>query len=195
MILGGKTILDEVKAGNIQITPFDESRINPNSYNLTLGNKLLVYGAEARVATNTRRAPYSYIVSRYVTLDMKKDNPTSELIIPEDGLLLEPGTVYLGTTNEFTFTDKYVPMLEGRSSIGRLGLMIHVTAGFGDVGFAGKWTLEIVPTQPIVIYPNIEIAQIYYHTITDNSVKYTSRKYNNQDDVVSSKLYMDFENK
>jgi dCTP deaminase len=126
---------------------------------------------------------------------MKQDNPTSEIIIPEDGLLLHPGTVYLGTTVETTFTEKYVPMLEGRSSIGRLGLMIHVTAGFGDVGFNGKWTLEIVPIQPIIIYPNVEIAQIYYHTVTDNTVKYTSRKYNNQDDVVSSKLYMDFENK
>lgn len=192
MILGGQTILDEVKAGNIQITPFDESRINPNSYNLTLGNKLLVYG-EAQ-AVNTSH-PQPCVDRRFVTLDMKQDNPTSEIIIPEDGLLLHPGTVYLGTTVETTFTEKYVPMLEGRSSIGRLGLMIHVTAGFGDVGFNGKWTLEIVPIQPIIIYPNVEIAQIYYHTITDNSVKYTSRKYNNQDDVVSSKLYMDFENK
>ena len=185
MILGGQTILDEVKAGNIQITPFDESRINPNSYNLTLGNKLLVYD------TYILRSVYDD--SQIHLLDMKKNNPTKEIIIPEDGLLIEPGRVYLGTTNEYTFTDKYVPMLEGRSSIGRLGLMIHVTAGFGDVGFGGKWTLEIVPTQPIIIYPNVEIAQIYYHTVTDNSVKYTSRKYNNQDDVVSSKLYMDFE--
>lgn len=193
MILGGQTILDEVKAGNIQITPFDESRINPNSYNLTLGNKLLVYDVGFTGMKQTLWGDTIHVVDS--PLDMKKDNPTKEIIIPEDGLLIEPGRVYLGTTNEFTFTDKYVPMLEGRSSIGRLGLMIHVTAGFGDVGFAGKWTLEIVPTQPIIIYPNIEIAQIYYHTITDNSVKYTSRKYNNQDDVVSSKLYMDFENK
>lgn len=192
MILGGQTILDEVKAGNIQITPFDESRINPNSYNLTLGNKLLVYG-EAQVVNTSHPTPC--VDRRYVTLDMKQDNPTSEIIIPDDGLILNPGTVYLGTTVETTFTEKYVPMLEGRSSIGRLGLMIHVTAGFGDVGFNGKWTLEIVPIQPIIIYPNVEIAQIYYHTVTDNTVKYTSRKYNNQDDVVSSKLYMDFENK
>jgi len=192
MILGGQTILNEVKAGNIKITPFDESHINPNSYNLTLGNKLLVYG-EARTVKNTQPSSHSHIVSRHITLDMKKDNPTSEIIIPEEGLLLNPGTVYLGTTVETTFTEKYVPMLEGRSSIGRLGLMVHVTAGFGDVGFNGKWTLEIVPTQPIIIYPNVEIAQIYYHTVTDTSVKYTSRKYNNQDDVVSSKLYMDFE--
>jgi dCTP deaminase len=194
MILGGQTILDEVKAGNIQITPFDESRINPNSYNLTLGNKLLVY--DVGLFTGMKQTLWGDTIHVIDSpLDMKRDNPTKEIIIPEDGLLIEPGRVYLGTTNEFTFTDKYVPMLEGRSSIGRLGLMIHVTAGFGDVGFAGKWTLEIVPTQPIVIYPNVEIAQIYYHTVTDNSVKYTSRKYNNQDDVVSSKLYMDFENK
>lgn len=74
---------------------------------------------------------------------MKTPNAVKKLIIPEEGLLLEPRRLYLGRTNEFTKTDKYIPMLEGRSSTGRLGLFIHVTAGFGDVGFAGFWTLEI----------------------------------------------------
>lgn len=186
MILGGQTILDEIKNGNIEIDPFDETKINPNSYNLTLHDKLLVYDT-----------PYSLIPSsgeyRRKPLTMKFENKTRELYIPEDGLLLNPGTLYLGRTVERTFTDKYVPMIEGRSSIGRLGLMIHVTAGFGDVGFDGTWTLEIVPVQPIVIYPNIEIAQIYYHTVTDTSIKYTSNKYLNQIDVTASRLYKDFE--
>ena len=86
-------------------------------------------------------------------LDMKKPNKTKRLIIPEEGLVLEPGRLYLGRTLEYTKTDKYVPMLEGRSSIGRLGLFIHVTAGFGDVGFSGYWTLEIFCIQPIRVYP------------------------------------------
>lgn len=176
MILGGQTILDEIKNGNIVIDPFDENRINPNSYNLTLHEDLLIY--ETSISN---------------PLDMKKCNKTIKTCIPEEGFLLKPGTLYLGRTVERTFTDKYVPMIEGRSSIGRLGLMIHVTAGFGDVGFDGTWTLEIVPVQPIIIYPNIEIAQIYYHTVTDNTIKYTSNKYLNQTDVTASRLYKDFE--
>lgn len=179
MILGGQTIIDEIKAGNIEIDPFDPNKINPNSYNLTLHNKLLVYKS-------------SRSIRRCGVLDMKEVNETEEIIIPEDGLILRPGIVYLGRTVERTFTDKYVPMLEGRSSIGRLGMMIHVTAGFGDVGFNGTWTLEIVATQPIRIYPNVEICQIYYHTVTDTSIKYNSSKYHHQMDVTPSKLYKDF---
>ena len=93
----------------IIITPFDEKRINPNSYNLSLADELLVYEQDE--------------------LDMKKPNPTKQIVIPEEGLLLEPNRLYLGRTNEFTKTDRYVPMLEGRSSTGRLGLFIHGDRG------------------------------------------------------------------
>lgn len=108
MILSGKEILKHM-GKEIIITPFDEKRINPNSYNLSLADELLVYEQDE--------------------LDMKKPNPTKQIVIPEEGLLLEPNRLYLGRTNEFTKTDRYVPMLEGRSSTGRLGLFIHVTAG------------------------------------------------------------------
>lgn len=64
-------------------------------------------------------------------------------VSPEEGLLLEPDRLYLGRTNEYTYTEGFVPMLEGRSSVGRLGLFIHVTAGFGDVGFARKDSVSI----------------------------------------------------
>lgn len=144
MILSGKEIEKHI-GKEIIIEPFDRSRVNPNSYNLTLHNELLVYENNE--------------------LDMKKLNPTKRITIPEEGLLLEPNRLYLGRTNEFTKTDGFVPMLEGRSSTGRLGLFIHVTAGFGDVGFSGYWTLEIFCIQPIRIYPNAQICQIYYHTI------------------------------
>ncbi len=150
-----------------------EERINPNSYNLTLFNELLVYKND--------------------TLDMKIPNETEKLIIPEEGLLLEPGKLYLGRTNEFTQTNKYVPMLEGRSSTGRLGLFIHVTAGFGDIGFAGYWTLEIFCVQPIRIYPNTEICQIYYHNIDGEYDLYNSGKYQNNNGIQPSLMYKDFE--
>jgi dCTP deaminase len=171
MILSGKEIqkqLDET----IFIEPFNEKQLNPNSYNLKLHNELMVYKNQ--------------------TLDMKKKNQSEKLIIPEEGLLLEPNKLYLGRTVEFTKTDKYVPMLEGRSSIGRLGMFIHVTAGFGDVGFAGFWTLEIFVIQPLVIYPNVEICQIYYHSLEGNYEPYKSGKYQNNEGIQPSLLYKDF---
>ena len=172
MILSGKEIEKHI-GKEIIIEPFDRSRVNPNSYNLTLHNELLVYENNE--------------------LDMKKLNPTKRITIPEEGLLLEPNRLYLGRTNEFTKTDGFVPMLEGRSSTGRLGLFIHVTAGFGDVGFSGDWTLEIFCIQPIRIYPNAQICQIYYHTIDGDYEPYSSGKYQNNTDIQPSLMYRDFE--
>lgn len=172
MILSGKEIQRHI-GKEIIIEPFDQSRVNPNSYNLTLHNELLVY--------------------ENYELDMKKLNPTKRITIPEEGLVLEPNRLYLGRTNEFTKTEGFVPMLEGRSSTGRLGLFIHVTAGFGDVGFAGYWTLEIFCIQPIRIYPNAEICQIYYHSIEGDYEPYKSGKYQNNTDIQPSLMYKDFE--
>ena len=126
-------------------------------------------------------------------LDMKKDNLTRKIEIPPEGLVLEPNKLYLGRTVEYTQTENCVPMLEGRSSIGRLGLFIHVTAGFGDVGFNGFWTLEIFCVQPIKIYANVEICQIYYHTLLGEYDKYSSGKYQNNQGIQPSLLYKDFE--
>ncbi len=172
MILSGKEILNQM-GKSIRITPFNEKQINPNSYNLRLHNELLVYEDEI--------------------LDMKKLNNTKQIIIPETGFMLTPGKLYLGRTVEYTETDSYVPMLEGRSSIGRLGMFIHVTAGFGDVGFSGYWTLEIFCVQPIIIYPHVEICQIYYHTINGEYDKYSSGKYQNNSGIQPSLLYKDFQ--
>ena len=172
MILSGKEIQRHM-GKDIVIRPFDPKRLNTNSYNLSLHNELLVY--ENRL------------------LDMKVPNPVKTLTIPESGLVLEPDKLYLGRTNEFTQTDRFVPMLEGRSSVGRLGLFIHVTAGFGDVGFAGYWTLEIFCVQPIRIYPNVEICQIYYHDIQGEYEPYQSGKYQNNTGIQPSLLYRDFE--
>jgi dCTP deaminase len=95
----------------------------------------------------------------------------------------------LARTNERTETHRFVPMIEGRSSIGRLGLFVHVTAGFGDVGFCGYWTLEMFAVQPIRIYPNVEICQIFYHQIAGEFKKYTSNKYQNNSGIQPSLLY------
>lgn len=172
MILSGQEIKKHM-GKEIIIEPFDEKRINPNSYKLSLAGELLVYDNHV--------------------LDMKEPNPVSRIIIPEDGLLLEPNRLYLGRTNEYTSTSRYVPMLEGRSSTGRLGLFIHVTAGFGDIGFSGYWTLEIFCVQPVRIYPNVEICQIYYHDIDGEYELYKSGKYQNNTGIQPSLMYKDFE--
>jgi len=172
MILSGQNIKKKLGTSLI-IDPFDESRLNPNSYNLRLHNELLVYENSV--------------------LDMKQKNPVSKMIIPPEGLVLKKDTLYLARTIEYTKTDDCVPMLEGRSSIGRLGLFIHVTAGFGDVGFSGYWTLEMFCVQPIRIYAGIEICQIFYHTIDGDYDPYVSNKYQNNTGVQASMLYKDFE--
>ncbi len=172
MILSGKEIKNRL-GNEIVIEPFVERQLNPNSYNLRLHNELLVY--EER------------------TLDMKKENRAKSLIIPEDGLVLEPGILYLARTVEYTKTEGYVPMLEGRSSIGRLGLFVHITAGFGDIGFAGFWTQEIFCVQPIRVYAGVEVCQIYYHSIEGEYEVYSSGKYQNNQGIQPSLLFRDFE--
>lgn len=172
MILSGHEI--QRRLGNdILIEPFCAKQLNPNSYNLCLHNELLVYTDPV--------------------LDMKQPAATTALTIPEEGLILEKGKLYLGRTCEHTTTNNLVPMLEGRSSIGRLGLFIHVTAGFGDVGFSGYWTLEMFCIQPIRIYPGVEICQIFYHSIEGEHQNYTSGKYQNNKGIQPSLLYKDFD--
>ena len=173
MILSGREIARNIESGDIVIRPYDPRRVNPNSYNLSLHNELLVYENDV--------------------LDMKQPNPTRTITIPKEGLILEPRRLYLGRTKEFTTTSKFVPMLEGRSSTGRLGLCIHVTAGFGDIGFAGYWTLEIYCIHPLKIYPDTEVCQIYYHTILGDYDLYSSGKYQNNTGIQPSLMYKDFE--
>lgn len=172
MILTSKKILEEIKKGTIIIDPFDEKFLNPNSYNLRLHNELFELTDEI--------------------LDMKKPSNYKRIVIPESGFLLEPGKLYLGRTLEYTITKKFVPMIEGRSSIGRLGISIHATAGFGDIGFEGYWTLEISVIKPVVIYPFVEICQIYYCEVSGKINKVYQGKYSKSKDIFISKIYEEF---
>ena len=168
MILSGEEIQANL-GDNIEISPFDPANINPNSYNLTLHEEILTY--------------------EEVVLDMKKSNRFRRMSIPESGMVLEPNRLYLGRTVERTETHNLVPMIEGRSSIGRLGLFVHVTAGFGDVGFCGYWTLEMFAVQPVRIYPGIPICQIFYHSLVGDVSEYDSDKYQHNCDIQPSLLY------
>jgi len=168
MILSGNRIRSSLGT-DIVIDPFHEEQLNPNSYNLTLHNELLVY--------------------EEVVLDMRKPNRIRRITIPADGLVLSPNQLYLGRTAERTETHNLVPQIEGRSSIGRLGLFVHVTAGFGDVGFCGYWTLEMFAVQPVRIYPGVAICQIFYHEISGEFVPYSSEKYQHNRDIQPSLLF------
>lgn len=168
MVLSGLEI-ERHLGTNIVIEPFDERRLNPNSYNLSLHEELMVY--------------------EEIVLDMRKSNRVRRLQIPAEGLVLNPNQLYLGRTVERTETHGFVPMIEGRSSIGRLGLFVHVTAGFGDVGFCGYWTLEMFAVQPIRIYAGVPICQIIYHEIRGDYVGYSSDKYQHNTGIQPSLLF------
>ena len=168
MILSG----DEIRARvgeSIIIEPFDEKHLNPNSYNLSQHDEVLIY--------------------EEVVLDMREVNRVRRLTIPDSGLVLNPNQIYLGRTQERTETLDLVPMVEGRSSVGRLGLFVNVTAGFGDVVFSGYWTLEMFAVQPVRIYPGVPICQIFYHQLTGEYRTYSSDKYHNNRDIQPSLLY------
>jgi dCTP deaminase len=168
MVLSGYEIKRQL-GGNIVIDPFCESNLNPNSYNLTLHDQLMIY--------------------EEVVLDMRRANRVRRIQIPPQGLVLQPSQLYLGRTAERTETHNLVPMIEGRSSIGRLGLFVHVTAGFGDVGFCGYWTLEMFAVQPVQIYAGVAICQIFYHDIRGAFTPYQSDKYQNNTDIQPSLLF------
>jgi dCTP deaminase len=120
---------------------------------------------------------------------MRKANRVRRLSIPHEGIVLQPNQLYLGRTVERTETRRLVPMIEGRSSIGRLGLFVHVTAGFGDVGFCGYWTLEMFAVQPVRIYAGVAICQIFYHDILGSYTEYQSNKYQHNTDIQPSLLF------
>lgn len=172
MILSGKEI--ERRLGkDIVIEPFKRSQLNPNSYNLRLHDELVVYSN--------------------VELDMKRNNPVDSLTIPAEGFILVPGKLYLARTLEYTETHNLVPMLEGRSSIGRLGLCVHITAGFGDIGFCGFWTLEMYCIQPVRVYAGVEVCQVFYHSVEGDYETYAGGKYQNNKGVQASMIYREFE--
>lgn len=174
MILSGDEIRTRL-GRDVVIDPFEESQLNPNSYNLRLHHELLVY--------------------EEIILDLRRPNRHRRMTIPPEGLVLNPNQLYLGRTVERTETHNLVPMLEGRSSIGRLGLFVHVTAGFGDVGFCGYWTLEMFAVQPIRIYAGVEICQIFYHSIEGVVNEYCSKKYQHNTDIQPSLIYTEFEDR
>jgi dCTP deaminase len=109
-------------------------------------------------------------------LDWSKNNHTTALRIPKDGAIFYPGKIYLGATVERTYSAHYVPILDGRSSGARLGVTVHITGGFGDIGFNGRWTLEIRVEEPVRIYPGLKFCQVRFEVPHgDTSLQYNGK--------------------
>lgn len=157
MILSDTRILEEIEKKTIIIKPYDRERLGTNSYDVHLGKNLAVYIDKM--------------------LDAKKHNEIQHFEIPEEGFVLQPNELYLGVTDEYTETHAHVPFLEGKSSTGRLGIDIHATAGKGDVGFCGHWTLEISCKVPVKIYAGMPIGQLIYFPVEGEvEISYDSKK-------------------
>lgn len=180
MILTDKKILEALENREIVIEPFRRECLGTNSYDVHLGKYLALY--------------------RDRVLDARHHNPIDLFEIPaEEGFVLQPGTLYLGVTEEYTETHATVPFLEGKSSVGRLGIDIHATAGKGDVGFSNHWTLEISCTQPVRVYAGMPIGQLIYFTVDGSIENYYNHKpnakYNQRSDKpMESMMWKNFKN-
>ncbi len=162
MILTDQEILNYMEKGLIKVEPFNLSCLGTNSYDVHLGGTLALYDSDI--------------------LDAKAHNKITPFEIPPEGYVLMPDQFYLGVTHEYTETLAHVPFLEGKSSVGRLGIDIHATAGKGDVGFCNYWTLEISVKKPVRVYPQMPIGQIIYFETKGEVInaynKKPSAKYN-----------------
>lgn len=174
-MLSGNEIFEQIQNGNIVIDPFNKEQLNPNSYNLTLGEELIVYTEDV--------------------LDIKKDNAYKILKIPKEGYTLVPGEIYVAKTIEYTETRGFVPQISGRSSIGRVGLSVHITAGLGGNGYKGNWTLSLNCTRPLKIMAGMQLCQIYFYKIIGEETKFYNGKYTNKGELFASKSFKEFENK
>ena len=187
MVLSDHTIKEEIAAGRLVFDPYDESLVQPSSVDVRVDRSF-------RVFNNSR---YPYIDVRQPMEDL-----TELVTVAEDEpFVLHPGEFVLGQTLErFSLPDDLVARLEGKSSLGRLGLVIHSTAGFVDPGFEGNLTLELsnLATLPITIYEGMPIGQISFMRLdgpvdSPYGARETGSKYQGQTEPTASRFYMNFQ--
>lgn len=172
MILTGSEIKKQVKAGKIKISPFSVSRITTNSYDLTLGKKVLKYTSKI--------------------IDPKKKAEFKMLEIPKEGLLMKPSNFLLGATAEKVGSDYFVPIIHARSGIARMGLFVHVTADLIDIGSFGNLTLQLFTTLPVKIFSGMKIAQVSFWVPRGKIILYQG-KYQHSNGPRPSLAYRDFQ--
>jgi dCTP deaminase len=170
MILTGSEIKNGVRRGAITIDPFNESQLGPNSYDFLLGRRCKIY--------------------KSLELDSARINETVEVPVTDQGLLLEPGRLYLFNTEEILGSSHYVPIIRGRSSIGRLGVFIDITADLIDIGSINQLTLQIHCVLPTRLYAGMRIGQITFWAVQGEVALY-SGKYANRISPSESLSYLD----
>lgn len=172
-ILTGSEICHAISVREIEIEPFDGKQLNPVSYDLRLGDGVAVYTPWV-VAIDEKdefvdRLPVEeygdWLAVRNQVMDVKEEPSVTRTRIGPRGFVLRPMTGYLMHTLERVHTRRYVPVLDGKSSIGRLFIQVHATAGYGDPGFDGQYTLEVTVTHPVRVYAGMRIAQMRFHTV------------------------------
>ena len=170
MILTGKQISKEVHKGRIIIDPFDESCVNPNSYNFTLSDTFLIYDSEV--------------------IDTKLENKTKTIKMVNNELVLSPGKLYLASTREKIGSRFFAPTYAARSSVARLGMFINLSAPLGDIGFVGCWTLQLFTIHPIRVYEGMRIGQMMFWLPFGDIVFYDG-KYQGSKGPMKSQIYKD----
>lgn len=171
MILTGSAIDRYVKSGEIVIEPYNSENLNPNSYNFHLGDYVLMYKNEV--------------------LDPKKKQETERIEISDEGLILYPNKLYLGYIKEKMGSEKYVPIINGRSSTGRLGLFVHITANLIDIGSINNWTLQMHAVQPVKIYKDMSIGQVTFWK-PYGEINLYDGKYKGSTGPMESQVWRDF---
>lgn len=167
-ILTGKGIEACVEARFIVIDPFNPAQMNPASYDLTLGDEVRVYDDWVSIDYNNRADGSSIMQRRELDrriIDIRQEPKTTAFKIGPEGWVIKPGVGYLMHTHERVHTNRFVPVLDGKSSIGRLFVQVHATAGYGDPGFNGQYTLEVTATHAVRVFAGMRFAQIRFHTV------------------------------
>ena len=171
MILTGNAIREAVVAGDIVIEPFSESQLGPNSYDFRLGDRCVLY--------------------RDYELDCARQNPVLERQMGPEGFLLQPDRIHLFSTLEKMGSTRYVPIIRGRSSTGRLGVFIDITADLIDIGSINRWTLQLHCVSPVRVYPGMLIGQVTFWCVFGEISLYAG-KYGKLESPVPSLSFLDF---
>lgn len=149
-ILSGPRIVEEVEAGRILFEPFDPELLNPASVDLRLGDWVAIYKGEGQKL-----------------FDVRCEQEVDRWNFSSLGLRLWPGKLYLLHTVERVCTEHFVPVLDGKSSVGRLGIQVHMTAGYGDPGFDGQYTLEVTSVYPVHVFAGMRFCQMRFHELAE----------------------------